>query len=111
MIFRNEYLGEPALDWNERSIAEAMEYLDSKIDIGLLRRVDLRRDGAGPLSMLMIGLTEKMWKRVVEPEIRKLLPVGKVEVLSDYRLSQLCGHKVLKGESMMVFLLFGKGTK
>ena len=75
---------------NEKLCAEAMIYLDSKIAIGLIESADLMDVRANDHAILRIeGISKKIWRRVIEPEIRTIIEIIGVQFGEDMHQAHL----------------------
>ncbi len=64
--------------------ASLENYINEKIAIGLIRKVNYTSTDTPLCGAVLYGVTKQMWERVLEPEIRRLVDVEQVNEYPGY---------------------------
>ena len=63
-----------------------LDYIDSKIAIGVIRSRFSREFHCGlPKVVVLVGLSQEMWDRIIGPEVHRIIKVKKVQFYDDVK--------------------------
>ena len=71
-------------------------YLDSKIDIGVIMYITPANNLEEQPRIRIMGVTEQMWRKVLEPEIRRLVDIMEVRIATPDKTIVRLPHVVIR---------------